>query len=673
MNITELARRLRVSPEELRGKLPELGFDIGGKAIKIPDRDAGKIMYAWRQYKKREYLGKKRDEQQARAERKKLVQEGKAEEVQLPGSMTVREFAGHLNLPIAKVMQELMRQGILASLNESIDFDTAAIISEDLGYLAKPLEGGGTDAEDQGIDSLSAALEEDSENLEARPPVIVVMGHVDHGKTKLLDTIRSTNVMDSESGGITQHIGAYQVVHESKEGKKSALTFIDTPGHEAFTVMRSRGAKVADIAILVIAADDGIQPQTKEAINIIKASGLPFVVAINKIDTTGANVEKIKSGLSEHELIPEDWGGKTICVPISAKTGENIEQLLDMLLLVADLGKGKIVANPNRRAIGTIIESHVDKGEGPVATVLVQTGTLAVGNVIGLRGMNYGKVRAMKTWDGKVIKEASPSTPAKILGLKEAPSVGDILEIPEKPKTLEKLKAQPNQKSGIAELTVKKTVKASEESSDSDEVKPALNLLIKADVLGSLEAVLGMMEKIDTTHVDVKIVAKGLGNITDADVLRAEATGAKVLAFNVRPTTTAETLGRDKEVTIDRYEVIYKLFEDVENQVKELVPAEKIHTELGLMKILAVFSKTPKGMIVGGQVLKGIVEINAIARVMREGQIVAEGSIDGLQAGKMDVKDVQQGEECGIEFTGKAKIEVGDILEIYKEELRPRV
>ncbi len=676
MNITDLARRLRVPPEELRSKLPELGFDIGAKALKIPDRDAGKIMYAWRQHKKRQYLETKRDEQRARAERKLLVQEGKAEEAFLPTSMTVRKFAEHLNLPIAKVMQELMRSGILASLNETIDFDTAAIIAEDLGFLAKPMEeSSGAEGASGEVGLEETLASEAPEDRSPRPPVVVVMGHVDHGKTKLLDTIRKTNVVDSESGGITQHIGAYQVEHKTKEGKNQSLTFIDTPGHEAFTVMRSRGAKVADIAILVIAADDGIQPQTKEAINIVKAASLPFVVAINKIDTAGADIEKIKNGLSGEGLIPEDWGGKTICTPISAKTGENIDALLDVLLLVADLEKDNITANAERRAIGTIIESHVDKGEGPVATVLVQSGTLKVGDPIGLRGMNYGKVRAMKAWDGEGLKEAPPSTPAKIIGLKQAPSVGDILEVPENPKSLEKLKSQPSQKSGVAELTVKRAPRKTgeEDESDQDGEKPALNLIIKADVLGSLEAVLGMMEKIDTTYVDLKIVAKGLGNVTDADVLRAEATGAQVLAFNVRATTTAEGLARDKNVSFDRYEVIYRLFDDVEERVKKLVPSEKIYTELGSMRVLAVFSKVEKGMIVGGQVLKGTIEPGAVARVTREEKIIAEGKINNLQCGKMDVKEARQGEECGIEFTGKAKIEVGDVLEVYREEEKERV
>ncbi|MFH1632020.1 MAG: translation initiation factor IF-2 [bacterium] len=673
MNISELARRLRVSTEELRAKLPELGFDIGSKAIKIPDRDAGKIQYAWREYKKRLYLQKKMEDQKARAERKARVLEGDAEKVGLPATMTVREFAEILNLPIAKVMQELMRAGILASLNERIDFDTASIVAEDLGFFAEKIEG--VEKEDEsGLENLEEALKtEGREGLEYRPPVIVVMGHVDHGKTKLLDAIRRTNVIDTESGGITQHMGAYQVEHvpKDKTEAKRTLTFIDTPGHEAFTVMRSRGAKVADITILVVAADDGVQPQTREAIDIVKASHMPYVVAINKIDKEDANVEKIKSQLAELNLIPEEWGGKTIMVPISAKTEQNIEQLLDMLLLVADMNKDHIVADPTRRAIGTIIESHVDKGEGPVATVLVQTGTLKVGDALGVKGTQFGRVRAMRTWDGQDIQEAPPSTPVKIIGFKEAPSVGDIMEVPADIKLLHKLKSQPSRKAGVEEITVSAHVRTEEEK-ESGEDKPVLNLIIKADVLGSLEAIIGTIEKIDNPYVDVKIVSRGLGNVTDADVLRAEATGAPVMAFNVKVAGTAATLAREQKVDIGEYNIIYRLFEDVEERVKKLVPAEKVYTDLGSVKVLAIFKKTTKGVIVGGQVAKGTVEVNSTARVMRDGEIVAEGKIESLQCGKMDVKIAEQGEECGMGFIGKAKVEVGDVLEVYREEMIAR-
>lgn len=654
--------------------MPELGFDIGAKAIKIPDRDAGRIEYSWRQYKKRQFLDKKRAEQKARADLKLKVQEGTAEKILLPSSISVRDFAEKLNLPIAKVMQELMRAGILASLNERIDFESASIVAEDLGYIAESEEEVTIEDHDlEGLEKLEKALEmHESKNMQPRAPVIVVMGHVDHGKTRILDSIRNTNVIDTEHGGITQHIGAYQVRRKEHE-----LSFIDTPGHEAFTVMRSRGAKVADIAILVVAADDGVQPQTREAIDIIKAAKIPFVVAINKIDKDNANIEKVKNQLSaEAGLIPEDWGGKTIMVPVSAKQGTNIDDLLDMILLVADMEKDHIIADPDRLALGTIIESNVDKAEGPVATVLVQSGTLKVGDSLGLRGALYGKVRAMRTWDGKDVKVAPPSTPVKILGFKVAPAIGDILEVPENPKDLEKLKSQPNRKSSVDEMTVRKTKSADngEESGSSERTqKVMLNLIVRADVLGSLEAILGMMEKIDSPYVGVKIVSKGLGYITESDILNADATGAMLIAFNVKPSTAASVLARDKGVDVFQYNVIYKLFEEVVEKLRVLIPAELIYTELGSISILAVFQKSPKGMIVGGQVNKGRVELGATARVMREDKIIAEGKIGSLQEGKMDVKFVEQGNQCGMEFVGKAKIEVGDILEIYKEEEHARV
>ena len=669
MNISELARRLRVPTEELRSKLPELGFDIGGKAIKIPDRDAGRIMNAWQDYKKRQYLQKKMEDQKAQLLLKEKVKSGDAPRVKVPPTLSVREFATALNMPVAKVMQELMKAGILASLNERIDYETASIVAEDLGFIAEPEA-----SKDESVDALAAdrmaeVKEEEAnsgEELAPRPPVIVVMGHVDHGKTLILDTIRATRVIDTEAGGITQHIGAYQV---SKNGK--LLTFIDTPGHEAFTVMRSRGAKVADVAILVIAADDGMRPQTREAIDIIKAAKLPFVVAINKIDKPGANLEHVKSQLGEVGLTPEDWGGKTICVPVSAKTGQNIDQLLDMVLLVADLEKANIVANPKRHAVGTIIESHVDKGQGPVATIIVQTGTLHAQDILSVRGVAYGRVRAMKTFEGKELKEAPPSTPVKILGFKEAPSVGDILEVPANDAVLEKIKAQPTKKSGVGQVTVKSTAQT-EEDKEAGETKLTLNVVVKADVLGSLEALIGMLEKIDNPYVGLKIVGKGLGNVTDAEILRAEASQAVILAFNVKPTPAASELARDKHVDIEEYSVIYKLFENTVERLKKLIPSEKIHTELGTAETLMVFKKTEKGHIIGAKVKKGKLAPGATIRVLRDGQMMGEGKIDVLQIGKSVVKDVLPGQECGLSFIGKTKIEIGDILEAYTEELHAR-
>jgi len=669
MNISELARRLRVPTEELRTKLPELGFDIGGKAIKIPDRDVGKIMNAWQDFKKRQYLQKKMEDQKARAEKKAQVLSGDAEHVKLPATISVRDFATLLDLPVAKVMQELMRSGILASLNERIDYESAAIIAEDLGFIAEPAEVTGEILEGVGADRL-AQVKEEEKDLEAgqtaRPPVIVVMGHVDHGKTSLLDVIRKENVVSGEAGGITQHIGAYQVVRRER-----LLTFIDTPGHEAFTVMRSRGAKVADIAILVVAADDGVQPQTKEAIDIIKAAKLPFVVAINKIDKENANIEFVKGQLAELQLVPEDWGGNTVCVPISAKQNKNIDGLLDVLLLVNDMEKAHIVANPDRKALGTIIESRVDKGQGPIATIIVQTGTLRLQDYLSVGGQLYGRVRALTTYDGKMIKEALPSTPVKILGFKAAPAVGDILEVPADHTSLEDVRIQEKRKTS-AEGVGAKTMKASEEGKEGEDTKVFLNVMVKADVLGSLEAIVGMIEKIENPHVGVKIIGKGLGNVTEADILRAEAGQAVILAFSVKAMPTAEDLARTKNVDIESHTVIYRIFENVVERLKKLIPSEKIHTELGTGEVLALFKKTEKGLILGVKVKRGKLIPGAVVRIMRGDKIVGEGKIEALQSGKSSVKDVVAGQDCGLSFQGKTKVEVGDTIEAYQEELQAR-
>ena len=663
MNISEIARRLRVSTEELREALPSLGFSIGRHAIKVNDREAQRIMEAWAEKSKRARLQAKRDAQMAQMEAQKSGPKVLEKEVTLPAVMTVREFAALLDLPIARVMQELMKSGILASLNERIDFDTASIVSEDLGYKAhaKDGEAAETGEDTEGQTRLADALSKDhQEEAVERPPVIVVMGHVDHGKTKILDSIRKTHVMEGEAGGITQHIGAYQVVRNGRE-----LTFIDTPGHEAFTVMRSRGAKVADIAILVVAVDDGVQPQTREAIDIIKASGMPFVVALNKIDKSDANIEKVKSQLAELNLIPEDWGGKTVCVPVSAKAGTNIDQLLDVLILVADLEKERLMGNPNRRAIGTIIESHIDKGEGPVATVLVQAGTLKVGDTLGVRGALYGKVRTMRDWKGEFVKEAPPSMPAKILGLKFAPAVGDILEVPEDAKALAKMKHVPS-RSGV-EDTGAATVRTDKEK----ESKKFLNVIIRADVLGSLEAVLGMFEKVKHDAVGIEVVAKGLGNITDSDVLKAEATNSIIYAFTVKPTTTAHELAREKSVEVREFNIIYKLFEDVLDALDKLMPEEKTLTELGKMEVLAVFKKLDKGGVFGAKVTGEKVRVGSKMRVLRAGQMVGEGEVTTLQLGKQSVREVAGGAECGVGYNG-SRIEVGDMIETYMEESKVR-
>lgn len=663
MNITELARRLKVHPNLLRDKLPELGFSVGQHAIKIDDRQAQKIIAAWSEMTRKQKLAQKVEFQKSHIAGQKI--ELKPEEkksVTIPNVITVRDFASRLELPVPRVMQELMKNGILASINQQIDFDTASIIADDLGFTTTREEAA-KEEDVSGLEKIKERVEkEDGVNLQSRPPVVVVMGHVDHGKTKLLDAIRKTNVMETEAGGITQHIGAYQVERQGR-----LLTFIDTPGHEAFTVMRSRGAKVADIAILVVAADDGVQPQTKEAIDIIKSAGIPFIVALNKIDRPEANIDKVKGELSELNLVPEDWGGKTIVVPISAKQGTNIDGLLDTLILVADMEKEKIVANPKHRALGTTIESHVDSGSGPVATVLVQSGTLHIGDTLSVHDTLYGKVRAMQDWKGDSLNEAPPSVPVKIIGWKIAPAMGDIMEVPEKTTVLKRIKSTDLSLRATEEIAAIRH-KQPEAGETTEDGKKILNLIIRADVLGSLEAILGMLDKIQHEQVGVKVVQKGLGNITDADVLSAEATNAIVIGFNVHPTATAEELARDKKIQIRQYQIIYKLFEALLDDMQKMLPAEQVITELGTFGVMKNFHKSDQGWIIGGRVKKGHLLPGAKLRLSRNGEYVGEGSIERIQLGKSEIKDAKEGQEIGISYRGKIKPEEGDILEAYTEE-----
>jgi translation initiation factor IF-2 len=664
MNISELARRLNVLPEELRAKLPELGFSIGSHAIKVDDRVAGQIQNAWAEMKRRQRLQERMENQKAEQERREQRVNQVQKPVSIPAIITVRDFATRLQLPVPRVMQELMRSGIFASLNERLDFDTASIIAEDLGFKAsreeeKPDEIFNIEADKRLSEAIAQEKEEDKKN---RPPVIVVMGHVDHGKTKILDAIRKTNVMESEAGGITQHIGAYQV-----ERKGRLLTFIDTPGHEAFTVMRSRGAKVADIAILVVAADDGVQPQTKEAINIIQSSHLPFVVALNKIDKADANQERVKGQLAELNLIPEEWGGKTVIAPVAAKIGTGIDSLLDVLILTADLHEKVIRANPNRSAIGTVIESHVDPGEGPVATILVQAGTLKIGDDLGVGDALYGRVRAMRDWKGDLVKEAPPSMPVKLIGLRAAPAVGDVIEVPANAAALKKLKIKPARATEEV-ASIKHAAPAEGEGN-----KKTCKVVLRADVLGSLEAILGMLDTVQHPEVGIEVVGKGLGHITESDILNAEATGAVVVGFNAKPTTTAEELARDKNIVIREYSIIYKLFEDLLSDLQKLLPSETVVTEIGKAEVLANFKKLDNGWVVGLRVKDGKIIPKAKIRIWRGAEIIGEGEILTVQIGRAVAKDAKAGQECGVGYKSKTKAEVGDIFELYTEETKNRL
>ncbi|HCC23371.1 TPA: translation initiation factor IF-2 [Candidatus Falkowbacteria bacterium] len=651
MNITELARKLRTTTDELKEKLPAMGFDIGRKAIKVDDRLAGRIMRAWNEYLYRL--------EQEKAYRRTKDIEGKDKEqergeVKIPPVLTVRDFATILDLPVTEVIRELMRSGVMATLNQRIDYDTAAIVASDLGYA--PVEQKVDEVLELEKDKKVRDIMEKAENLVPRPPVIVVMGHVDHGKTKLLDVIRSTDVVAGEAGGITQHIGAYQI---ERNGQK--ITFIDTPGHEAFSAMRSRGAKVADIAILIVAANDGVKPQTIEAQKIAEAAGIPIVVAINKVDLPEANVEKTKQELAQHNLLCEDWGGKIVCVPISAKQKQNIDSLLDQVLLVAEMEAKKIVANPDGEIVGTVVESNVDKTVGPVATVLVKNGTLRKGDQVLVDGNYYGKIRTMKNYLGQEIQTAGPSTPARIVGLKAAPEVGDVVEVTEgkvkKIKSYKLDKKDKGQHSRVAEKI---------DDDDSDD-KAKLNIILRSDVLGSQEAIIEALEKLNSNQVKIKFVSTGLGNVTESDVLSAHATEAMLIGFGVLVSPRAASLVQEKGVNVKTYKIIYELIDAVKARLNEIIKPEIIREDLGRVEVIKIFKKGDNSMVVGGRVVSGKVEKNTQAAVLRADEFVVKGKIIELKIGKQAVTDVMKGQECGLEFVGQPVIQEGDILDVYTE------
>lgn len=649
MNITELARILKITPQELHDYLPQLGFDIGQKAIKINSSVANKIIRDWPRLKREIELKKS-----AGAEKQEKIapdEEKKNKVVQIANFINVRDLANIAGLPINSIISVLMKNGIFVSLNEKIDFDTAWLVGSELGV---DVQRKNEEEEKSEVNKLKEILSsQDKEKLKARPPVIVVMGHVDHGKTKLLDTIRETHVVEGEAGGITQHIGAYQALY-----KNNFLTFIDTPGHEAFTAMRSRGARIADVAILVVAADDGVKPQTVEAYRIIEAAQIPFVVAINKIDKPEANIEKTKQELSSQlNILSEDWGGKIVCAPISAKEGTGIDQLLDLVLLVSETEIENLKANPEADGVGTVIESHIDKGSGPVATLLVQNGTLKVGNQLMLNNINIGRVRSLKDYRGGNLIQAAPSTPVQIIGLKMMPEVGDVVEVGEgekiKIKNIKSISSQNNS--------------ANAPVSENDENVKKINLIIKSDVLGSAEAIEESLEKINTKEVKIKIVHIGLGNISDGDIKRAEAAKGLILGFNVKTPPNMEELAREKNVEIKSYNIIYDLINDIKAKVKELSSPVYKRVDLGEVKVLAIFKTEKNSQIIGCKVLSGKIEKNSNAELMRNQETIINGKIIKLQSGKEDVNIVEEGQECGLQFEGEPIIKAGDLLHIYKE------
>ncbi len=593
---------------------------------------------------------KKNAKNQKPAESKQKI--FKLTEITIPETISVKDLATELKKTSGEVIKKLLGYGIMATINNDIDFDTAYLVAEEFGVTAKKKN----IVKEEDI--LFDESEDKAEDLVPRAPVIVVMGHVDHGKTSLLDAIRSTNVIEGEAGGITQHIGAYQVKVQGRD-----ITFLDTPGHEAFTSMRARGAQITDIAILVVAANDGVMPQTVEAINHAKAANIPIIVAINKIDLPGANIEKVKEELMKYELVPEEWGGDTIYVPISAKKHENIDQLLEMVLLEADMLDLKV--NPNKQAKGTVIEARLDKSKGSIASLLVQRGTLDVGDTI-VVGSSIGRIRAMRNYKGQKVKKAGPSMPVEVMGLTEVPVAGETFyEVKDEKMAkhlIERRKRQEREKSinQVNKVTLDNLFSQMEEGKLKQ-----LNLIIKADVQGTVEAVKQSMEKLSNEEVRVKVIHSAVGAVTESDVTLANVSNAIIIAFNVRPVPTAKSQAEKDDVEIKQYSVIYQAIEDVETAMKGMLDPKYVEKVIGTAEIRQTFRISSVGTIGGAFVLTGKIERNAGVRVIRDEVVIHEGKLASLKRFKDDAKEVNKGFECGMQIENYNDIKEGDIIEAF--------
>ncbi len=611
------------------------------------------------QYKKRQ--GMRSAKRETEAERLKRIAAERAKKtitIKVPEEITVGELAALLHMTSAEVIKKLFSLGVMATVNETIDFDTAEIVATELG--AKVEKEVVVTIEEQIIDN----SEDAEEDLVTRDPVVVVMGHVDHGKTSILDAIRNTAVTETEAGGITQHIGAYRV-----DVNGQMITFLDTPGHAAFTSMRARGAMATDIAVLVVAADDGIMPQTIEAINHAKAANVQIIVAINKMDKEGANPDRIKQQLTEYSLVPEEWGGDTICVPVSAKTQEGIPQLLESILLVAEMAELK--ANPNRAAKGVVIEARLDKGRGPIATLLVQNGTLHSGDTI-VAGSTVGRIRVMVNERGKKLKQAGPSVPVEIMGLAETPNAGDSFDAVSDEKRARELVEQRKREEKEEQFRSfhKVTLDNLFSSLKEGEMKE-LDIIVKADVQGSVEAVTQNLEKLSNDEVRVRVIHGGVGAINDSDVMLANVSNAIIVGFNVRPELNAQASAERDGVEMRMYRVIYDCIEEIEAAMKGMLAPKYREVALGRIEVRSVLNLSTAGKIAGSYVVDGKVTRNAQIRVVRDGIVVAEDEIASLRRFKDDVKEVASGFECGIGLTKFNDIKEGDIFEAFiMEEYR---
>ncbi len=575
--------------------------------------------------------------------------------ITIPDEIVVSELAMRLKVKAAEVIKRLMLLGVMATANQTIDYDTAAMVAMELD--AKVEKEVVVTIEERLIED----VEDKAEDLQPRSPIVVVMGHVDHGKTSLLDAIRNTSVTSTEAGGITQHIGAYKITANDRE-----ITFLDTPGHEAFTAMRARGAQITDIAIIVVAADDGIMPQTDEAINHAKAAEVSIIVAINKMDKLEANPERVKQELTEHELVPEEWGGDIICVPVSAKTHAGIDELLEMVLLTADVKELK--ANPNRAAKGIVVEAKLDKGRGPVATVLVQNGTLNAGDII-IAGTAVGRVRAMTDDKGRRVKTAGPSTPVEIVGLGEVPSAGDIFNCVEDERLARELVEQRKQSQKEEKFSAYQKVTLDNLFSQIEEGEmKELSIIVKADVQGTAEAVKQSLEKLTNEEVRVRVIHSGVGGINESDVMLADASNAIIVGFNVRPDTTADDMAKDKGVDLRCYRIIYDCIEEVKSAMKGMLAPKYRDVEQGKAEVRQVYKLSGVGAVAGCYVTVGKVTRHSKIRVVRDGIVIAEDELSSLKRFKDDVKEVASNYECGMALEKFNDIKEGDIFEAFITE-----
>ncbi|MGG7077483.1 translation initiation factor IF-2 [Clostridium sardiniense] len=670
IRVHELAKELGISSKELIDLLmDEFNIEVKNHMSVIEDEDADLIKellsnVAPAENVVEEYEKIADEEANKGAKKKKKFKKGddaegnsedaEAKVIEIGETITVKELAEKLNKPTADVIKTLIFTGVMAGINQEIDFETAEKVCEKYEVLVEKKE------ESAELDEVE--VEEDSEeSLQKRPPIITVMGHVDHGKTSLLDAIRKAKVTATEAGGITQHIGAYTVNVNGEE-----ITFLDTPGHEAFTAMRARGAQITDVVILVVAADDGIMPQTKEAINHCKAAGVPMVVAINKIDRPNANIDRVKQELTEHGLVAEDWGGDTVCVPVSAKQGEGIDTLLEMVLLTSEMLELK--ANPDRKAKGTVIEAKLDKGRGPVASLLVQNGTLHVGDSI-LVGATYGRIRAMFDDTGKKIKSAGPSIPVEILGLSEVPAAGDRFNQVKDEKTARNMAEIRKEKDKTDSLNARHRVSLEDLYSQIKEgTVKELDIVVKADVQGSVEAIRQSLEKLSTDDVKVRVIHGGVGAITETDISLATASNAIVIGFNVRPDSNSVAAAEREGVDVKTYRIIYDAIEDVKSAMIGMLEPEYKEVILGKAEVRETYKISSVGTIAGCYVLDGKITRNSDIRIIRDGIVVFESTLASLKRFKDDAKEVRSGYECGLSVEKFNDLKEGDIIEAYTME-----